>query len=703
MDKAREPPAVIAPEALEPPREFGEDWSNISHCYDIFAGGVDEDKCNGLKDQLDGLLVFAGLFAGVNTAFLAFTLPLMSANPADDTNALLLQTNSILLQMALGRNSSIENIAPLPSTIFAPPKIPWVVNVLFAMSLSFALISSFLAVLGRQWLVYFRKRSPGGQKFHRLRRHLGAERWHLELVLDDILPSLLQIGLIIFCIALVIYLNTLDHTLSGIVGCLLAIALLALVVMAMFTIWDRFCPFHSPLSHFISWVLLALWDLWPTGILPFCWEYGHLELQFEAIKRIIINSDDPIPLSHAAASIMAIEDKGLLYQLWSDDEFCRKLVLFSQVPSGSVVNSHTGTSPYAGHDLASGALAHLFLMGSIDRNVPATQSASSFFRNPPVLVPHIPSQMIHRSSFRSIKMSLVWKYILDREGFSSYVNEILESVVGGSGGQDWQLPGGFTSAVVSLMTLAASQAEVSDIWDDVHGPYTAETVDMPEHISHAIVRRLIARHGRDWGKSGEDCMLVTLLRIAIRLVPVLNTENAVTGIQLLALGDSVMLLRDPNLATPALKFDRSFRKDYDFFLKKIFKQVAEGRRSERNTIPIELVTELADYFQSIVACAESPFSHVKDSWVVSLFSPILDDLFSPFTLLQDQIMWTPDGRSRGRLLQAFGELKAKVYKVYEAENENATWVSLQCCIPGRGRDHEVIARLPRFSHPVLLA
>ncbi|KAG8902931.1 hypothetical protein FRC01_009417, partial [Tulasnella sp. 417] len=266
--------------------------------------------------------------------------------------------------------------------------------------------------------------------------------------------------------------------------------------------------------------------------------------------------------------------------------------------------------------------------------------------------------MIHKSSSRSIRMSLMWKYILDREGFSSYVNEILESVAGVSGSQDLQLPSGFTPAAVSLMALAASRAEVSDIWDDVHGPYTAKAGDMPEHINNALIRRLISRYGRGWGGSREDYMLVTLLRIAIRLVPAFgpsSVENALTGVKLLALGDSVMLVRDPNLASQALDLGRSLREDYAFILKKIFKQVAEAG----STIPIELVNELADQLQSIMAYAERPSSHVEDSWVVSLFSPILDDLFSPFTLQQDQVTPTPDGLSRARLLQAFGELKAK--------------------------------------------
>ncbi|KIO17443.1 hypothetical protein M407DRAFT_36126, partial [Tulasnella calospora MUT 4182] len=110
----------------------------------------DEDMVKSLKAQLDGILIFAGLFAGVNTAFLALTLPEMSADPADDTNAL-------LLQLVTGGNSTIRSADDLPSATFVPSPGILPVNVLFSLSLTLAIISSFLTVLGQQWLVYYRK------------------------------------------------------------------------------------------------------------------------------------------------------------------------------------------------------------------------------------------------------------------------------------------------------------------------------------------------------------------------------------------------------------------------------------------------------------------------------------------------------------------------------------------------------------------
>ncbi|KAG8893703.1 hypothetical protein FRC00_010133, partial [Tulasnella sp. 408] len=248
-----------------PPKEFGQDGGKFYRCYDALAEEIDEDMVRGLKEQLDGLLIFAtdettckaGLFAGVNTAFLALTLPLMSPNPADDTNVLLRDNNAILLNIALGRNDSLPSPKALPSETFSPTGRILTVNILFSVSLTFGLISAFLAVVGRSSLVYYRKRTAGGpdrQRWEQLKRSLGAERWQLEWVLDDFLPCLLEFGLIIFGISLTMYFHTLHPTLSNAVGSFLCAGLAILIITAILAALDKFCPFQSPLSHLISWI-----------------------------------------------------------------------------------------------------------------------------------------------------------------------------------------------------------------------------------------------------------------------------------------------------------------------------------------------------------------------------------------------------------------------------------------------------------------
>ncbi|KAG8937418.1 hypothetical protein FRC00_005890 [Tulasnella sp. 408] len=383
-------PNPVAPPVFEIPRsvdEFGQDGGKFYRCYDALAEEIDEDMAKGLKEQLDGMLIFAGLFAGVNTAFLALTLPLLSADTADDISALLAQNNAILIQVLTGRNDTVPTAAPLPSAGFSPSRDIFIINALFSLSLAFAIISSFLAVLGRQWLVYYRKRSGGGpekQRWEQLKRFLGAERWQLEPILDDVLPSLLQTGLIIFCVSLILYLRHLSPAISVIVGIPMYIGVAFFIGSAFCTVWDKFCPFQSPLSHVLIWsgrtihrvlrVIIKLEWRWRMTVFLRYWPYifthgraqdgslkewlrilfpraegsslkhwlrdlirslknwlrvlihGRAEessksLQVIALQRAIRTSDDPQALLHATANIFAITDVSQMEHLWSDPSF----------------------------------------------------------------------------------------------------------------------------------------------------------------------------------------------------------------------------------------------------------------------------------------------------------------------------------------------------------------------------------------------
>ncbi|KAG8910984.1 hypothetical protein FRC01_006001, partial [Tulasnella sp. 417] len=242
------------------PEEFGKDGGRFYKCYDALVDELDEEMVKGLKEQLEGILIFAALFAGINTAFLAFTLPLMGPSPVDDTNALLRQNNAILLQLALGRNDDIPTLTPLPSENFSLSGQVLIVNILFSVSLTLALLSSFLAVLGRQWLYDYRRgsiRVTDDKRWKRLYRFLGAENWCLQWVLDDLLPCLLQFALIIFCASLTIYLKILHKTLFMVVAALMGVGGAALVVTAIWAILDPSCPFQGPLSRFI-WAFIKI-------------------------------------------------------------------------------------------------------------------------------------------------------------------------------------------------------------------------------------------------------------------------------------------------------------------------------------------------------------------------------------------------------------------------------------------------------------
>ncbi|KIO26956.1 hypothetical protein M407DRAFT_23781 [Tulasnella calospora MUT 4182] len=355
------------------PQSFGEDGGKFYKYYDDLSDELDEDMVKSLKTQLDGILIFAGLFAGVNSTFLALTLPQMKPDPTDDTNAL-------LLQVAQGRNGTIQSLADLPSASFSPPPGIYSVNVLLSMSLTLALLSSFLAVLGQQWLVQYRKRNGGGaehQRWEQLRRYLGAKRWHLEPILDDILPGLLQLGMTIFCISFAIYLSTLNHSMCIVITAPIGLVFAIIVVIAALAAWDQWCPFKSPLSHAMQITIISFTRLsWRVLISCYCasvqskeWVNQRLkgmlgsrdpsptesptafgkqwklqkeaetwyealvsrppesvdQLKLIALKRVIAISEDPRALTYAALNIRSIYQKDDILSLINDVEFFDRL------------------------------------------------------------------------------------------------------------------------------------------------------------------------------------------------------------------------------------------------------------------------------------------------------------------------------------------------------------------------------------------
>ncbi|KAG8930155.1 hypothetical protein FRC01_003208 [Tulasnella sp. 417] len=348
-------PNPILFEVPDPPREFGQDGGRFYRLYDDIAEEIDEDLTKRLKEQLEGLLLFAGLFAGVNSAFLALTLPLLSADPADDTNALLAQNNAILLQIMQGRNDTSPSDSSLPSASFSPLPGIFTVNTLFSISLTLAIISSFLAVLGRQWLVYYRKRTGSGpdrQRWEQLKRFLGVEQWHLELVLDDILPSLLQIGLVIFWLPN----SSIPTDISN-------------------AIWSCLGRLELP-GNSIS-VLAKKHFLHVTKLRGSRSEVTFL--QIVALKRTICTSDDSLTLLCAAANIFTIDETRYLEALWSDEEFHPRFLELCTSPHQRIVQllgrDRTEIAVSAAR-LYRGALAHIVLSVNdpFDREVPSDVS-----------------------------------------------------------------------------------------------------------------------------------------------------------------------------------------------------------------------------------------------------------------------------------------------------------------------------------------
>ncbi|EKM52133.1 uncharacterized protein PHACADRAFT_58701, partial [Phanerochaete carnosa HHB-10118-sp] len=108
-------------------------------------------------DDIDTLLVFAGLFSAILTAFLVETYPMLQADNTDTTNQLLaisvatqLRTAGTVVADTL--NQTLTTFSDTLTTPFSPSTASRWINALFFLSLIFGLAAALFSILAKQWI-----------------------------------------------------------------------------------------------------------------------------------------------------------------------------------------------------------------------------------------------------------------------------------------------------------------------------------------------------------------------------------------------------------------------------------------------------------------------------------------------------------------------------------------------------------------------
>uniref|UniRef100_A0A0W0FHY2 DUF6535 domain-containing protein n=1 Tax=Moniliophthora roreri TaxID=221103 RepID=A0A0W0FHY2_MONRR len=153
----------------------------------------DEDMVKGWRDDIDTLLVFAGLFSAVITAFAIESYKWLDEDPANATATLL--TQLILVQVNGSQTTSFE-----PAQ-FRPDASSIRVNVFWFLSLILSLTSALFGLLCKQWVREHQRdtttRTPGEALSLRQLRRDSFEKWGVSSFLSA-LPILLEVALLFF-------------------------------------------------------------------------------------------------------------------------------------------------------------------------------------------------------------------------------------------------------------------------------------------------------------------------------------------------------------------------------------------------------------------------------------------------------------------------------------------------------------------------
>ncbi|KAF8147248.1 hypothetical protein K438DRAFT_1460018, partial [Mycena galopus ATCC 62051] len=180
-----------------------------SHCTDnapiwklymMQAKESDSNLTDILNSDLDPLLIFAGLFSAILSAFLIEIRKGLEEDLQNTTNALL----TVVI-------ASLQNLTgpQLPSTAhFEPTSSSRWINGLWFSSLLFSLMSALGASLAKGWVTQFSSVVAGyswDDAAVHCHRYAGINRWHLRLIIQC-LPVLIHIAFFLFGAGLIVLL-----------------------------------------------------------------------------------------------------------------------------------------------------------------------------------------------------------------------------------------------------------------------------------------------------------------------------------------------------------------------------------------------------------------------------------------------------------------------------------------------------------------
>ncbi|KAJ7153335.1 hypothetical protein C8R46DRAFT_961684, partial [Mycena filopes] len=206
------------------------------------------------KANMEGMLIFSGLFSASLTAFLIESYRSLQPDSGDSTVRLLAQISEQLV--ALSSNTSF--VLPTPS-VFHPSSSSLICNILWFLSLTLSLTCALLATLVEQWAREFlhkTEKQPSPVRRARVFAFLyfGVRRFGLHFVVD-LIPLLLHIALVLFLAGLVAFLAPIHNIMMGLISASLALFIMLYAAMTILPLVSLDCPYRTPFSA-VAWSFL---------------------------------------------------------------------------------------------------------------------------------------------------------------------------------------------------------------------------------------------------------------------------------------------------------------------------------------------------------------------------------------------------------------------------------------------------------------
>ncbi|KAH9886472.1 hypothetical protein C8Q73DRAFT_618917, partial [Cubamyces lactineus] len=232
--------------------EKAEAWSGTTEVVKAYS----DKMVQRMNKEIDTLLIYAGLFSVILTAFNVQSYPLLQPTPPNPTLAALFQISAQLSSFSINP-PFVNSTAPTflqalagVSTRSASPPPAWAVwlNVFWFSSLICSLAAASISITVKQWLNHYALRLSGASRdVARLRqfRLNRLRRWHVESIVA-VLPVLLQLALGLFSAGLLVLLWNLHQTVAVVVACLVGVLFVFTMATSVLPAFCADCSYISP-------------------------------------------------------------------------------------------------------------------------------------------------------------------------------------------------------------------------------------------------------------------------------------------------------------------------------------------------------------------------------------------------------------------------------------------------------------------------
>ncbi|KAG8830874.1 hypothetical protein FRC17_004138 [Serendipita sp. 399] len=243
LESPRSRPIPLRGERRKGGRSFNQitpDPRTVWSCYDEKSKYFNSDLINDVNNTVDVLLIFAGLFSAILSAFISQTYAMLKPDPVD--------TLTLILQ-------ELKKPGSVPDQPFIVPNYVFRVNCFLFSGLAISIMVASLVILIKQWMRSYQRdlaavSSPHLRARTRHFRYQGIKRWHLAEIIG-LLSISMHIALLISAVGIVDLLLSTVPTVGYVALSLFIPGTLFFLFTALLPLFVVDAPFHSPMFNFL--------------------------------------------------------------------------------------------------------------------------------------------------------------------------------------------------------------------------------------------------------------------------------------------------------------------------------------------------------------------------------------------------------------------------------------------------------------------